>query len=265
MKSMNLAKLGLTALLAVGCGSRTTRVRGVHASRDLGAIDIYVNQTRVVPNATFNDASEFVTPPEGEVRFQVTPANAAAPVLLDVTQNFSSNFIYTLLAVGRATAQPSSLQAVTVVDNGAAPAQGNFKVRLVHGVGPGEVLAGNGILSSGNWDVFITPALEKTDDPPVFANVPFAGQAPASGNPAQEFAAGDYAIRITPAGDPETTLFFNEAFPYTAGQDLVLVGVPAELPVDERVAPVVELAPVEILVVENDGTTFILPNNFGNR
>lgn len=280
MNSKHLAGLALTALVAVGCGSSKsdfagdttlyTDVRGLHASRDLGPIDIFVSGERIVQSATFTQVSQFVRPPAGSIQVQVVPAGQNAPVLLDIVETFNQTLFYTVMAVGRATANPSNLRAVVVSDDGAVPLPGNFKLHFVHGVGPNTinvaaVQVGN---SSSNWDVFFTP-VETEADVPTFSNVPFAGQAPLKGGPAREFAAGTYQLRITQHDNPEIEFFRNDRFAFSAGQSLVIVGVPTaneghggsngEQTLNEREFS--SFRSVELLVTEQNGNTFIIPNS----
>lgn len=250
MTKVKLAGLGLAAIIAVGCGgsdvavnpvAQLTSVRAVHASRDAGNIDVFVNQTRIVANAGFQAASSFVTPPAGDVRVQVTPAGNPNNVLIDAFQTFQTGLRYTVLAVGALTANPSTLGQVTVVDNTASPAAGNFKVRVVHGVG-----------GAPNVDVFVGPAGQQLPAQPTFANIPFRGQAPEVGATAAELPAGNYAIRITQAGQANNVLFNNTSTAIAAGQDLILTAV--------QRPGVNPNPPVEILGVQLDSTTFLITN-----
>lgn len=252
MTKIKLAGLGLTAIIAVGCGGSDvavnpvtplTNVRAVHASRDAGNIDVFVNQTRIVANAGFQAASSFVTPPAGDVRVQVTPANNPNTVVIDALQTFQAGLRYTVLAVGSLTANPSTLSQVTVVDNSAAPDTGNFKVRIVHGT--------SGLPGNGNVDIRIAPAGSDFPDQPTFANVPFRGQAPDVGQPAVQLPAGNYRILVTAAGS-ENTLFFNQSTTFNAGDDLILTAIPAP-----GVNPDPEL---ELLQLKLDSTTSIIQN-----
>ena len=253
MTKVKLAGLGLAAMIAVGCGGSDvavnpvtplTNVRGVHAaSPDTGAIDLFVNQTRVVAGGVFGQASTFVTPPAGDVRVQVTAANTVTPVLIDALQTFQAGLRYTVLAVGRSTTDPRTLTQVTVVENTSPPTTGNAKIRVIHGNG-----------GAGAWDFFIVPT-GTAFTTPTFEDVPFAGQAPGVGQPASEFAAGNYDILITPANTPGTTLFRNTSVTISAGQDLILVGVPRGG----------EASPSQqILAVPVDANPFIINNVLPN-
>lgn len=248
MTKVKLAGLGLAAMIAVGCGGSDvavnpvtplTNVRGVHAaSPDTGAIDLFINQTRVVAGAVFGDASTFVTPPAGDVRVQVTAANTITPVLIDALQTFQAGLRYTVLAVGRSTA-PSNLTQVTVVENTSPPTTGNAKIRVIHGNG-----------GAGAWDFFIAP-VGTVISTPTFEDVTFASQAPAAGAPASEIAAGNYNIIITPANS-ETILFQNVNVTIAAGEDLILTGVPR---------PQGSVPSQQILAVPVNADPFIIPNS----
>ena len=68
----------LAALLLVGGFARPAsaaemaKVRVVHASPDAPAVDVYVDGAKALSNVTFFTASDYLSLPAGEHRFQVT-------------------------------------------------------------------------------------------------------------------------------------------------------------------------------------------------
>jgi hypothetical protein len=105
------------------------QVRVVHASPDAPAVDVYVDGAKALSNVSFFTASDYLSLPAGEHRFQVTPAGAAADkAVIDAKATLAAGQAYTVAAVGTLAAiKPAILQ-----DNLAAPAAGKAHVRVVH-------------------------------------------------------------------------------------------------------------------------------------
>ena len=83
-----------------------------------------------------------------------------------------------------------------------------------------------------------------------FANVPFAGQSPAQGQAATEFAAGNYTLVIQETSG--NNLFFKEVVPVSAGSDLIYTVVRDPAPVNSN---------LEILAVPLEGDPFTLESD----
>jgi hypothetical protein len=232
------ARAALVALAAAGlaaCGSdddppapATTQLQVIHASADTPAVDVYVNGNRSLSGVTFGQASGFGPVNAGPTRVQVTAAGqpaSAAPI--DATLLLAPSRDYTTIAVGSGTTGATRLQAVVVDDNGAAPAAGQVKLRVVHGAPAVPAV-----------DIFVTAPDAALPAAPTIDNLAFAQQAPASGSAALAVPAGSYRIRAVVDG--QTAIAFDSgAVNLAAGADIVIVAVPDAGP---------GLSPVQLLV-----------------
>jgi hypothetical protein len=222
--SLLSARAALVALAAVGlaaCGSDddsltpVTQLRVIHASASTPAVDVYVNAARLLSGVSFGQASGFASVNAGTTRVQVTaagqPASAAA---IDATLPLAAGRDYTAIALGSGTAGPTRLQAVVVDDDGAAPAAGQVKVRVVHGAPAVPAV-----------DIYVTAPDAALPSTPTIDNLAFAQQAPAAGSTALAVPAGNYRIRVRVDGQ-SAIAFDSGAVSLAAGSDLVIVAVP---------------------------------------
>lgn len=235
--SLLSARAAVVALAAVGLAAcsddddapaPTTQLRAIHASADTPAVDVYVNGSRSLSGVTFGQASGFASVAAGPTRIQVTAAGqpaSAAPI--DVSVPLAVSRDYTAIAVGSGAAGPTRLQPVLVDDNGAAPAAGQVKVRVVHGAPAVPAV-----------DIFVTAPDAALPSAPTIDNLAFAQQAPASGSAALAVPAGSYRIRAVVDG--QTAIAFDSgAINLAAGADIVVVAVPDAGP---------SLSPIQLLV-----------------
>jgi LPXTG-motif cell wall-anchored protein len=123
------ALLVLSGFARPAAAAEMAQVRVVHASPDAPAVDVYVDGTKALSNVAFFTASDYLSVPAGEHRFQVTPAGAASDkAVIDAKATLAAGQAYTVAAVGTlANIKPAILQ-----DNLAAPAAGKAHIRVVH-------------------------------------------------------------------------------------------------------------------------------------
>lgn len=233
----------LAAVLLAACGGSddavvptpTTSLRAVHASATTPAVDIYVNGALAVPNVSFGAASGFASVPAGATRVQVTPTGQpASSAAIDVSPTLAANRSYTAIAIGSGTTGATRLQAALIDDDGAAPAAGQAKLRVVHGAPAVPAV-----------DIFVTAPGASLPTAPTIGGLAFAQQAPASGQAALAVPGGDYQIRARVAG--QTAIAFDSGrVTVPAGADLVLVAVPDDGPSN---------SPIQLLLVPRTGST----------
>lgn len=238
-------RLGLLLTLACGglvaCGgdddpappppaTPQTQLRVVHGSADTPAVDVFVNGNRALAGVTFGQASGFNSVAAGSTRLQVSlagqPASAAA---IDATVTLDTNRDYTVLAVGSGTSGATALQAVVINDDGAAPASGQVKLRVVHGAPAVPAV-----------DIFVTAPDAALPAMPTIANLAFGQQAPAATAAALAVPAGNYRVRARVAG--QTAIAYDSgAVALAAGSDIVLAAVPdigpSQSPIQLLLAP----------------------------
>ena len=206
---------GITAasalILAAGCNggsdnnsSAQAKVRVLHASPDAPAVDVVVNSTAIAANAPFKTATGFSTINSGRGTVKVNVAGSNTTVI-SATPDFNAGRSYTIIAANKVAA----IEPLIIDDDGAAPASGQVKVRVVHGAPSAPAV-----------DVYVTaPNAALAGTTPTLANVPFK-----TISSVLQVAAGSYQIRVTAAGSKDA-VFDAGTVALAAGADLVLVAV----------------------------------------
>ena len=211
-----------------------TQLRVVHASADTPAVDVFVNGGRALSGVTFGQASAFSGIAAGSTRLQVSlagqPASAAA---IDATVTLDANRDTTVLAVGSGATGATRLQPVVISDDGAAPAGGQVKLRVVHGAPAVPAV-----------DIFVTAPEAALPATPTIPNLAFSQQAPAAGAAALTVPAGNYRVRVRVTG--QTAVAYDSGpLALAAGSDLVLAAVPDAGP---------SQSPIQLLLAPKGGT-----------
>lgn len=198
-------------ILAAGCGSNDddnsaaqAKVRVLHASPDAPAVDVTINNTSIAANAPFKAATAFSNTNAGRGTVRVNVAGTATTVI-SATPDFNAGRSYTIIAANKVAA----IEPLIIDDDGAAPASGQVKVRVVHGAPSAPAV-----------DVYVTaPNAALAGATPTLAAVPFK-----TISSVLQVAAGSYQIRVTAAGSKDA-VFDAGTVPLAAGADLVLVAV----------------------------------------
>ena len=155
-------------------------VRFGHFSPDAPNVDISVDDIPQLLDVPYLAVAPFIRI-DGGSRRVTAAATGTTMAALDVTADLADDTRYTVLAVDVL----ANLSALVLVDDFAEPDPGTVSVRLVH-ASP----------SAGVVDIYVTGP---TDDigplDPTFADIPFLADTGFVGLPA-----GDYRVRITPAG-----------------------------------------------------------------
>jgi Domain of unknown function (DUF4397) len=184
------ALLGAGSALATpwlaGCGGGPgpddagRRLRVLHASVGLDAVDVYLDNDRTSRGLAFGSVSGYKGVSSG-VRVELNPADSAS-VLATVSPAVSGDKDYTLVAYGWA----GGVKTLLLADDAEDPDSGRFKLRVLHAAP-----------DAGAVDVYLTGDTE--DD--LGAATPVA--AALAGNALGSFvqrAAGSWRIRVTGAG-----------------------------------------------------------------
>jgi Domain of unknown function (DUF4397) len=126
-----LCAAGLLALpVAAGAQADPARVRVAHFSPDAPAVDIYVNDERVLSDVPYKTVSDYLELPAGSYDLAVRPAGAAAtsdPVV-EATAEVEAGQAYTVAAVGAL----ADIALEVFTDDLSAPGAGKAKVRVIH-------------------------------------------------------------------------------------------------------------------------------------
>lgn len=156
----------------------TAQVRVAHLSPDAPAVDVFVNGTRAVAGAAFQDVTGYLPVPAGSVNIRVTPAGTTSPVVIDATVSLNNGGNYTVAATGYL----ASIQPIVLEDDRGTT--GQAKVRFVHASPDAPAV-----------DIAVTGG------PVIFANVPFR-QATAY----PQVAPSTYDLEARPAGSTAVAL-----------------------------------------------------------
>mgnify|MGYP006266164559 CR=1 FL=1 len=218
--------------LVVSDPGPTSQLRALHASPDAPAVSLEIAGEPVAGPIGFPDASGYVDVPAGDaVAAAVTVEQAGQSVpVLETTLDLDPDVRYSLVVLNEA----ANLEAVLVADPFPEPVAGSLSVRVIHGA-----------VSAGEVDVYVTAPGTPLGDAgaPVLAGVPFS----AVSDPL-ELAAGDYQIRVTPAGNAEI-LYDSGPISLGAGDEINLVAVDGPVGLD-------------VQALFGDGTNALLANTF---
>jgi hypothetical protein len=235
-------RCGLITLLIgslAGCDGdshKNAQLRTVHASPDAPRVDILANNSKIA-EASYTEATAFRSIEAGNTTIRLDVNGAQPPVTaLTAAANLERNKFYTVFAANRVAA----LEALTVVDDGNAPASGSAKLRVVHAApGAPEV------------DVYVTTPTQDLNDASVTPTLTFAFKAiiPANGARALEVPAGSYRIRVTPKGDKASVVYDSGSVAIAAGADLLLAAVQE----DSATNP----APISLLLLPRTGASSV--------
>jgi hypothetical protein len=179
--------LGVTALTLFGCGgsghtTAETRLRVVHASPNAPNVDVVVGSAVAFTNvAYFSEGLRTV--PAGTTQVRVRATGSTTDVI-NASPFLAAGNYTTILAINNL----AQIEPLVVTEPDQGPGAGQARVRLVH-ASP----------STGNVDIYVTAPTVALPSTPSVANVPFKGV-----STALLVAAGNYRVRITPAGTPGT-------------------------------------------------------------
>ena len=156
------------------------RVRVVHASPDAPDVDVLVDDAEVLGDVPYLTASDYLDVPAGDQTLKVNAAGTATTVI-DTDVSLVDGTDYTVIASGLVEA----IEPIVLQDDNSAPAAGTARVRAIHGAPSAPAV-----------DIYVTaPGADLETTIPLLANVEFGDVADYIEAPA-----GDYQVRVTPAG-----------------------------------------------------------------
>lgn len=244
MKKLTMMSLAMgVAFLVAGCNSSdndlpaipekpsSVSVKIVHAVSD--APDVSVSRTNgvVIPNLAFGAASTPLVSSPGDFSLAVDaklPGDAVARVIPQTTLTLAEATDYVVFAAGKAS--DSSIKPIVVSFPQTAVSSGNVRLRVVHGAA-----------SAPTVDVHLTAPSTTLSAGTVAATLAFTD---ATGD--VTVPAGDYRVRITPAGNLTTVVFDSGTVALASGTDLTIAAL------DSRFAGP---SPVSLLALVQGGNT----------
>lgn len=200
--SEGLSPIGLTVLTDLDStpvalvDDARTRVRVVHASADAPEVDVSVDGSEVLGDVPFGVGSDYLELLGDTYNVDVAASGSGSSVInADLTLEPRTD--YTVIALNTL----AQIEALVLEDDNSAPADGNIKVRLVHGA-----------QSAGLVDVYVTaPGDSIAGIDPTVSDFAFKDD---SGY--LEVPAGDYRVRVTVA-DTKTVAIDTGTLSFTEG------------------------------------------------
>jgi hypothetical protein len=182
------------------------RLRVVHASPDAPAVDVLVDDAAALSNVEYLTASDYVELADGAHNVKVNAAGTS-PTVIDADVDLADGTDYTVIASGLLDA----IQPIVLEDDNSTPAAGTARVRAIHGAPSAPAV-----------DVYVTaPGADLEAASPALSNVAFGAVADYL-----EVPAGDYQVRVTPAGT-KTVVIDSGALTLTSGQVRTAIAVDA--------------------------------------
>jgi hypothetical protein len=212
-----------------------TSVRAVHLSADAPAVDVLLNDKRVVRKLAFRSDSSFVHAAAGKLNIKVNVADTStSAITADV--DLPANKAVSVIALNKLAA----IEPAVIVDDGKQPAAGASKLRVLHAAAgvPGV-------------DVYLTAPDDALPADAAIKGLDFKKSAPASGEAALAVPAGDYRVRLTLAGK-KNVVYDSGKFTIKAREDLLVAAV---LP---KAGDPTQPSPVDLLVVRTRGGNSLL-------
>ena len=182
------------------------RIRVVHASPDAPEVDVLLDDTEVLSDVPYLVASGYLETSEGDHNLKVNAAGTTTTVI-DADATLADGTDYTVIASGLV----AEIEPIVLVDDNSTPAAGNVRVRAIHGAPSAPAV-----------DVYVTaPEADLDAATPVLTNVAFGDVAPYL-----EVPAGDYQVRVTPAGT-KLVVIDSGALTLASGQVRTAIAVDA--------------------------------------
>lgn len=231
------------AFLLIGCNDSdnnlpavpekpsSVSVKVVHAVSDAPDVSISRSNGVVIPNLAFGAVADPLVASPGSFALAVDaklPGNTVARVIPETTLDLAEATDYVVFAAGKAA--DSSIEPIVVSFPQTAVSSGNVRLRVVHGAA-----------SAPTVDVHLTAPTAELSAGTVAATLEFTD---ATGD--VTVPAGDYRVRITPAGNLTTVVYDSGTVALTSGSDLTIAALDSRFAGD---------SPVSLLALVQGGST----------
>lgn len=227
----------LGMLMLVGCGGSDKQmvplayasVRIVHASPDAPSVDINLNGSSSVTDLDYGQATGAFTVKPGALNVSVLgrlPGNARPAVIGPADIMLAAGGAYAVLAVNNAAA----IEPLVVTRETSAVSASSVRLQVVHAAPAAPAVA-----------VYVT-----TPGADLAASAPVGSFAFKEVLPAATISAGDYQIRVTPAGASSPVIYDSGTVTLAGGSDLLVVAL-------QNTGP--GAAPISLLAVPRTGAT----------
>jgi len=197
------------ALLAVGCGSTSSRFRYVQAATVApSTVDVEIDSKTVLTSIGFGQTPTYQKVSSGSHTVGIFLTGTTTNPAFSGTVSFPSGDT-TLLS----TNPFSSINLAPFTDDNTVPASGDFKLRIIH-ASP----------TSGNVDIYIiTPPGSIPGLSPQTKNLGFSATGGSSATSYFSLAAGNYEIVMTQTGTQNPISGLDATYTFGAGQIRTIV------------------------------------------
>lgn len=218
-----LCVLGFALLAVAGCNDSdptpepvippppvNATIKVVHAVSDAPDVAVNANGSVAVGNLAFGYASGPVSVTPGNFSASVDaklPGNGLATVIPQTSLSLAQATDYVIFAIGKAA--DSSIEPLVINFPQTAVSSGNVRLRVVHAAA-----------SAPTVDVHLTAPAVNLSAGTVAATLEFSA---ATGEVVVP--AGDYRVRITPAGNLTTVVYDSGTVALAAGSDLTIAAL----------------------------------------
>lgn len=185
-------------------------IKVVHAVSDAPDVVVRANGSVAVQNLAFGDVAGPVSVAAGNFSTSVDaklPGGTLATVIPQTSISLAQATDYVIFAVGKAA--DNSIEPLVVNFPQTAVSSGNVRLRVVHAAA-----------SAPTVDVHLTAPTTQLSAGTVAATLEFTGKTGDVTVPA-----GDYRVRITPAGNLNNVVFDSGTVALTSGADLTIAAI----------------------------------------
>ena len=183
-----------------------SRVRVVHASPDAPAVDVLLDDAEVLTDVSYLGASDYLETTDGEHNLKVNVAGTTTTAI-DADVTLADGTDYTVIASDLV----AQIAPIVLEDDNSAPTAGSVRVRAIHGAPSAPAV-----------DVYVTaPGTDLATAAPALTGVEFGDV-----SSYLEVPAGDYQVRVTPAGT-KTVAIDSGALALSGGQVRTVIAVDA--------------------------------------
>jgi hypothetical protein len=227
----------LATILLVACGDSNNlpadaSVRIIHASPDAPSVDINLNGSVAVTDLDYGQATDSIVARPGALNVTVLgrlPGTARPAVIGPASITLAAGGAYAVLAVNNVAA----IEPLVVTRETSTVSTSSVRLQVVHAAPAAPAVA-----------VYVTaPGADLASSAPV-GSFAFKGVLGAA-----TIAAGDYQIRVTPAGASSPVLYDSGTVTLAGGSDLLVVALESTGPAS---------SPIKLLAVPRSGAALQL-------
>ncbi len=213
----------------------TTKIQVVHASPDAPLVNLVLDGTEIAADVDYKQATGIAEIDAGSHTAEVKailPDGTTIDAFDAVTADLTQDLVYSVLAVN----DTENIEPLILTRSDAAVASTDARVQIVHAAPQAPMV-----------DVYVTAPDADLAQSSALVTASFKESLDAT-----TVAAGDYQIRITLAGDPDSVVYDSGAIELPGGADWLVAAIENTGTGDQ---------PVNLLLVSESGATELLDVN----